>query len=178
MENFDDDGKMDDKAPLLKKLDYKPHKYFEVTKPFDIFDVRNTFACFVTMSAKTLHKRCELHDQDQKLERQFKDVLDVSISGSGIRISSLVDIPSGKIKVLRMPTNFEPISFGIYHGNLMRALRMMAIGKEIHRFVFAYQEEKDLLILADGQTKVVTKTDPHLCQKKKKKKLATSLHLN
>ncbi|KAI3863795.1 hypothetical protein MKW98_031387 [Papaver atlanticum] len=143
-----DDGKTD-KTPQLK-----PHN-----RPFNVFDAKNTFAAIIPISAKTLYKLC-FPNKDQKLSSEF-DVLNVILSNTEIRISSLVHFQSDKIKI-QIPTA-EPISFGIDLKSFTRALKIMkVVRKRIHRIVIAYQAEENRLIIANGRVEVFIKTDGHL----------------
>lgn len=63
-------------------------------KPFDIFDVRSKFVSSVNISAKKIHDLLKL-DENQRLSGQF-DILDVSLSNTGISISSLANFSSDK----------------------------------------------------------------------------------
>ncbi|MCL7028712.1 hypothetical protein MKW94_015726, partial [Papaver nudicaule] len=126
-----DDGEMDKTVPLLKP---QPRPLTVPRKHFDLFDVRSKFVSTIRISAKKLHEKLKL-SEDQKLSGQF-DILNVSLSNSKISISSLVKISS-------------PISFGAYHNSISRSLMTMARAhKEIRRIALAYQpEEKQLIIL-------------------------------
>ncbi|RZC63845.1 hypothetical protein C5167_025590 [Papaver somniferum] len=141
-------------------------------KPFDIFDVRSKFVSSVNISAKKIHDLLKL-DENQRLSGQF-DILDVSLSNTGISISSLANFSSDKINVL-VPTN-EPITFGVKRRLLSDGLRLMAVGNKVNKIYLAYQPEEEKLTFADAQGQMFLETFP--CTKKEISESLVHLNLN
>ncbi|MCL7037162.1 hypothetical protein MKW94_015509 [Papaver nudicaule] len=138
--------------PLLE-----PHSkpLVSLDEPVNVSDPGLTFSCIITISAKEFYKKCKL-SKDQKLSGQFGN-LDVLLSNSEIRISSLVNFSSDQIKVL-VPTE-EPISFRVFHKCLRSGLDLLTAGKKYRRIALAYKADENLLVILSGTSEVFIQTN-------------------
>ncbi|KAI3899510.1 hypothetical protein MKW92_016613 [Papaver armeniacum] len=167
-------GKMDNNVPPVKPQCGLPVFMY---KRDNVFDVRSKFVSRIKISAKKLYEQLKTYE-DQKPPGEF-DILNVSLSNNEISISSLVtslvNFSSDQLMEVLVQTN-EAITFGVDHKTFMRLLRIMALGKEVHPILLAYQPGEDKLILKDRQGETHFTTVP--CTPKEINESLLNLKLN